>query len=176
MKRNVLGAARTSRKGVPSTRSLVGFEVAGIPYAIDIQRVKEIIRPLPVLRLPHVAPSVVGVADHRGDVVPIIDLRTRFGVDSGTDLRSHRWMIVTRQGRLAGLVVDEVTEVFGAAEAQGRKLPELGAGEEARGLVAAYNLNGRLTFVVDPDLLTSATDGIDMAQARQLLEAAHDRD
>ena len=63
-------------------KSLVGFEVAGVAYALDIQRVREILRPLPtLLRLPQLPRHVVGVVDHRGDVIPIIDLRMRFGVE-----------------------------------------------------------------------------------------------
>ena len=57
-------------------------EVGGISYALNILSVREIIRPLPMQSLPHAADTVIGVFDHRGDVVPIVDLRVRFSHES----------------------------------------------------------------------------------------------
>ena len=62
--------------------------------------------PLPTLALPHVPSEIVGVVDHRGDVVPVIDLRKRFGVEPRGRERDMRWIIVSRGERLFGLAVD----------------------------------------------------------------------
>ena len=149
-------------------KSLVGFEVGGVRYAIDIHRVREIIRPMPTLELPHVPEMVSGVVDHRGNVVPIIDLRVRFGVGSGDDDREVRWVIVTRGDRLVALAVDRVSEVFSAGGPAAREVPEIGVGEEARGITAAYSHRGTLVFVVDADTLTSVTDELVLPSADQL--------
>lgn len=153
-----------------SERSFVGFEVGGVRYAIDIHRVREIIRPMPTLELPHVPPMVTGVVDHRGNVVPIVDLRRRFGTTVPEDDRLVRWVIVTRGERLVALVVDRVSEVFGVSEPASREVPEIGVGEEARGIVAAYSHRGALVFVADADTLTSVTDEIALPE-REDLEA-----
>ena len=46
-----------------------------VRYAVEIHRVREIVNPLPIVTLPHAPAEVVGVADHRGDVLPVVDLR-----------------------------------------------------------------------------------------------------
>ncbi len=63
-------------------KNLVGFLVGDVRYAVDILKVREIINPLDIVELPQSPSSVVGVADHRGEVVPIVDLRARFGLPS----------------------------------------------------------------------------------------------
>lgn len=150
-------------EGVAAARSLVGFEVGPVLYAIDIHRVREIIRPLATLPLPQMPASVLGVADHRGAVVPVVDLRTRFGLSAPDNPRSQRWIVVSRAGaELVALVVDRVSEVFGGASVEPRAAPSLGGAEPVRGLTAVYAHNGRLAFVVDPDLLAEASLDLDL--------------
>jgi purine-binding chemotaxis protein CheW len=142
-------------------RNLVGFELGGVCYAIEIQRVREIVRPLPTLPLPHVPVAVLGVVDHRGDVVPIIDLRTCFAVKQGGRDKDVRFIIATRGERLVGLVVDKVSEVFGTLDSASRELPQIGTGEEARAIKAVYSHRNRLVFVLDIDRLTAIADEIE---------------
>lgn len=123
------------------SKTLVGFIVGDVEYAVAIERVKEIANPLEVVALPHAPDSVVGVADYRGDVVPVVDLRTRFGLSSAATTRKTKWIVVevgdgapqreagVRQDeRLVALVVDSVTEVFGTGGADMRAPPSLGGG------------------------------------------------
>lgn len=153
------------------TKNLVGFEVGGIRYAIDIHRVSEIIRPLSVIELPHMPRTVLGVCDHRGDVVPVVDLRQRFGLRPERHLPHHRrWIVVNRGRRLVALVVDRVTEVFGGDAARERDVPELGERDEARGISTVYSHQGGLVFVVDVDLVTSVSEQLDMSVAHELLQ------
>ena len=132
----------------------VGLEVGGVAYALNIQFVREIIRPLPMQSLPHAAKVVVGVVDHRGDVVPVIDLRVRFGTSERIDLAHTRWVICTRGDRLIGLVVDRVTEVFRLNTIDAREVPDLGPDGDRRGVTAAYSFRGRLVFALDVERVT----------------------
>jgi purine-binding chemotaxis protein CheW len=167
---------RARRARTTSGKNLVAFEVGGICYALPLQRVREIVRPAPVLALPHVPGSVIGVVDHRGDVLPIIDLRKRFAVaQSGRD-KDVRWIIVTRADRKLGLVVDRVTEVFGVSDAQRREPPEIGTGAQARGITAAYSHREQLVFVLDADELTSVADQLDLPQGPVVASEAQQRD
>lgn len=130
-------------------KSLVGFSVGNVHYAVPIGCVREIINPAEVTRLPHAPPVVVGVADHRGEVVPVIDLRIRFGVPSTEDARRMKWILVDVGGMTIGLVVDRVTEVFGTGGAGLRPAPSLGGGEDERGIVGVTSHDGTLVFVLD---------------------------
>jgi purine-binding chemotaxis protein CheW len=132
----------------------VGLEVGGVAYAINIQYVREIIRPLPMESLPQTAKVVIGVVDHRGDVVPVIDLRVRFGTSNRIDLAHTRWVIATRGERLVGLVVDRVTEVFRLNTSEAREVPDLGPDGDRRGVTAAYSVRGKLVFALDIERVT----------------------
>jgi purine-binding chemotaxis protein CheW len=136
----------------------VAFEVGGVAYAVDIQRVREITRAMPILPLPHLPPSVVGVVDHRGDVVPVVDLRHRFGVGHAGVGREVRWIVVMRGARLLALVVDRVTDVLGAEDAAPREPPAIEAGQRDRGIKSVCSFAGRLVFVLDVDALAALTD------------------
>ena len=150
-------------------KNLVGFEVGGVRYAVDIHRVSEIIRPLGVVELPHMPNSVLGVCDHRGYVVPVVDLRLRFGLEVHQRLGLSRWVVVSRRDRLVALVVDRVTEVFGGDANRERDVPTLGETDDVRGISTVYSHGGGLVFVVDVDLLTNVSELLDMTTARELL-------
>ena len=138
----------------PAINTWVGLDIGGVSYALDIQCVREIIRPLPMQSLPHAAKVVIGVVDHRGDVVPVIDLRVRFGTTNRMDLPETRWVIATRGERLVGLVVDRVTEVFRLEDSDARQVPDLGPNGDRRGVTAAYLYRGRLVFALDIERVT----------------------
>jgi purine-binding chemotaxis protein CheW len=142
-------------------RSLVGFSVGNVHYAVPIGCVREIINPVEVTRLPHAPNVVVGVADHRGEVVPIVDLRIRFGVPSLEDARRTKWILVDVGGLTIGLVVDRVTEVFGTAGAGLRPAPTLGGGEDERGIVGVTSHEGVMVFVLDLARFEAIAAGLD---------------
>jgi purine-binding chemotaxis protein CheW len=130
-------------------KNLVGFVVGPVSYAVDIARVREIVNPLEVTPLPHMPSEVAGVSDHRGEVIPVIDLRVRFGLERMESARSTKWILLHAGGeRSVGIVVDSVTEVFGALEGV-RPTPEVGGNRDVRGIAGVVTHNGRLTFVLE---------------------------
>lgn len=141
-------------------KSLVGFVVGDVHYAIGIGQVREIVNPLPITTLPHTPPEVSGVADHRGDVVPVIDLRTRFGLAPAAPSRSTKWILVETGARMVGLVVDAVTEVFGTGGDEIRPTPAMGGSRDLRGITGVTNHNGTLIFVLDTKRFTEVVDDI----------------
>ena len=138
-------------------KSLVGFEVGQVSYAVPIKAVKEIVTPLELTAMPHAPRAVAGVADHRGQVIPIIDLRARFGLEPRDDPRRAKWILVEVQGRSVGLAVDRVTEVFGTGGQELKEAPSLGSGDEARGIMGVTTYEGRLVFVLDVGRFESLT-------------------
>jgi purine-binding chemotaxis protein CheW len=117
------------------SKTLVGFVVGDVEYAVHIARVKEITNPLGVVPLPYPPRSIVGVADFRGEVIPVVDLRARFGLPVTTVTRKTKWIVVDLSSRLVALVVDAVSEVFGTAGAQLRPPPSFGLGDDLRGII-----------------------------------------
>ena len=139
----------TQRHRIDTHKNLVGFIVGEVHYAIDISRVREIVNPLPITALPHMPSDVAGVADHRGEVVPVLDLRVRFNLAPKDDARGTKWILITLENQVVGLVVDSVTEVFGAQNDDIRPTPEVGGNGDLRGIMGVARHEGRLTFVLD---------------------------
>ena len=142
-------------------KDLVGFRIGDVSYALDIHRVREILNPLPVVSLPQSPAAVLGVADHRGEVVPVVDLRSRFRLPGAPNTRRTKWVIVERGGSGVGLVVDEVTDVFGAASSDRRAVPSLSQVDN-RGIIAVYSYDSTLVFVLDPEVLTDVAAELDL--------------
>ncbi len=100
------------------TRQFVIFRLANEEYGIDILRVKEIKEMMNITRVPKAAHFVRGVINLRGEVIPIVDLRKKFGLPKVEETESTRIIIVSVDDLTVGLVVDsssEVTEINGAA-------------------------------------------------------------
>ena len=86
------------------SRNLVGFLVGEVAYAVRIESVREIVNPLPIVDVPRPPESVVGVADYRGDVVVVIDMRVRFGLPPSPSTRKTKWIVLDLGGRYAGVL------------------------------------------------------------------------
>lgn len=151
------------RHPVSTDKRLVGFRVGDVEYAVDIARVREIIRPLPIVPMPHAPAAVAGVADHRGEVVPVLDVRRRFGLEPAPTTRRTKWILVEASGRVIGLVADEVTEVLAASAEDRRALPDLGPGDAARGIASVVAHRGKLVFVLDVDRVVAAPPMLELA-------------
>lgn len=81
-------------------------------YAVDIMRIREIIKLPKLAPLPRALPFVEGVINLRGSVIPVIDLRKRFGLPAVEHSDTSRLLILSIAGQSLGLIVDEVTEMI----------------------------------------------------------------
>lgn len=142
------------------TKSLVGFIVGDVRYAVPIACVREIINPGALTMLPHLPASVAGVADHRGEVIVVVDLRARFGLSPTFDQSRTKWVLIVVAGRVVGLIVDQVTDVFGTGGDQVRPAPSMGGGEDVRGISSVILHSGALTFVLDVERFETVTAAI----------------
>jgi purine-binding chemotaxis protein CheW len=153
-------------------KSLVGFVVGEIAYAVPISSVREIVNPVPLAELPHAPPAIAGVADHRGEIVPIIDLRIRFGLAPFSDPRRSKWILIEVEGRGVGLAVDRVTEVFGKGGSEIKPAPVLGSGDDLRGIAGVTTHDGALTFVLEVSQFDVLTRNIPENALRASLRAS----
>jgi purine-binding chemotaxis protein CheW len=152
----------TSKQRPDPQKSLVGFAVGEVYYAVPIGCVKEIINPINLTKLPYAPGAISGVVDHRREVVPIVDLRARFGMQRTEERRRTKWILVDVGGRTIGLVVDRVTGVFGTGGQGLRPAPNLGGGEEVRGIAGVTSHDGTLVFVLDIDRLESVVESLQL--------------
>lgn len=97
---------------VAEERQLVVFELAGETYGVDIAWVHEIIRMQAITKLPRTPHFIEGVINLRGRIIPVIDLRKRFGLPAGEETPNSRIMVVEMAGVTVGMIVDAVSEVL----------------------------------------------------------------
>ncbi len=122
-------------------------------YALEVNRIREIVNPLPLVELPRERAFVLGVADYREEVVPVVDLRRFFGVSEAEPTRRTKWIILESSGRLVGVVVDAVIDVFSSAEHRQRHVPVLDERHLQRGITSAYRHEEQLVFLLDASRL-----------------------
>jgi purine-binding chemotaxis protein CheW len=134
-------------------KDLVRVEVDGVLYALEVSRIREIVNPLPLVDLPRERAFVLGVADYRDEVVPVVDLRRFFGVNEAEPSRRTKWIILEADARLVGVVVDAVIDVFSSAEHRQRHVPVLDERHRERGITSAYRHEEQLVFLLDASRL-----------------------
>jgi purine-binding chemotaxis protein CheW len=133
------------------------FELAGEQYGMDILRVQEIRGWTAVTPIPNTPEYVQGVLNLRGTVVPIIDLRRRLGmprIDYGpTTVIVVANVIAAGSERLAGLVVDAVSDVCDVTEEDARPTPDFGVSVDVRYMQGMAALGERMVVLLDIDRL-----------------------
>ncbi|WP_262299327.1 chemotaxis protein CheW [Microvirga sesbaniae] len=131
---------------------VIVFQLGNEEYGLPIASVDEVVRvPETLSRLPRAPAFIEGVMNLRGRVVPVIDQRRRFKIESGGERRRERIVVVTIDQMQAGFVVDAVSEVLTIPQDQLRPTPELAAGEtQTVHRIANIEAEGRMILLLDP--------------------------
>ncbi len=135
------------------TLQFVVFRVGDEEFAVDIKRVKEIIRVREATRIPRTPSYIQGVINLRGDVIPVIDLRRRFELESIEVTGDTRTIIIEVGKDLVGFIVDSVTEVLRIVEDEVESPPNNVAGLRSEYLLGVGKVDGRLIIILDVDKL-----------------------
>ncbi len=151
---------RRSMAGEAAAGSLqvARFFVGDEEYALDIMRIKEIINPVPITRVPRAPAFVEGIIELRGAFLPVVDLRKRFGLPERAAGRETKYVIVSLEGRVVGLVVDRVTEVSRIDAEQIGEPPEMAVGRQARLFAGAIKSGDRILMLLDLDAVLSPAE------------------
>jgi len=131
---------------------LVVFQLDGEEYGVPVEAVREITRvPERLSRVPMTPPWVVGLVNLRGAVLPVLDMRERFGLAPAARSERQRILVLELGGCRTGFVTDAVTEVLGVPRALLESAPRLSEAQ-ARLMGRVVNLpdSGRMIVVIDP--------------------------
>lgn len=127
----------------------VVFEVAGSGYVLPATVVLELESFGEVTPVPGTPPHVAGIVHIRGQVIPLVDLRRRFGLPPGPASIDRRVLVIEHEGRRVGLLVDVAREVARIPRGAFEPPPEL-VDQHAHGLVKAVTrLGPRLLMLLD---------------------------
>jgi len=143
-----------------SERKLIEFEIGDVRYGADIMRVREIVNPRRVIPVPSAPKYVLGVADHRSKVVPVVDLRQRFGLDSLESGRA-KWVIVDARGTDTALLVDRVSGVTLVTRRDRRDAHPITDVAQSSWVLDVFGSGGGLVFELDLDEVVGDTAEID---------------
>ncbi len=139
------------------------FEVARQRYALPMHSVKEIIRAVSVSVLPETPPIVAGVINVRGSIIPVLNMRARFGADARAVHPSEHFIIVDEQHRLMALRVDRAVEMAQVEDAEIEKVA--GVAGAAPYVVGALKMPDGLVLIHDPAAFLSEAESIALSTA-----------
>jgi purine-binding chemotaxis protein CheW len=165
----VMSAVASIAEPVPVVRDVQGaarkyltFVLGSTEYGIPVQKVREIIKAMEITSVPQVACYVKGVINLRGKVIPVADLRIKFGLGEAeyTDRTCIIVVETSLRGSVAlvGVVVDSVSDVVSIAAEEIEEAPEL-AEQDGSGCVEALaKVKGAVKIIVNLDRLFGAED------------------
>ncbi|SIN76077.1 MULTISPECIES: chemotaxis protein CheW [Halodesulfovibrio] len=137
---------------------LVTFSIGEEEFGVDILKVQEIIRTMEITKVPKAPDFVEGVINLRGKVIPIIDLRRRFGLSSKEHDKHTRIIVIEINNMIVGFVVDSVSEVLRIPAGTVEPPPAVVAGMESEYISGVGKLQDRLLILLDLDRLLSNED------------------
>ena len=137
---------------------LVTFSIGEEEFGVDILKVQEIIRTMEITKVPRAQDFVEGVINLRGKVIPIVDLRRRFGFSSKAHDKHTRIIVIEINNMIVGFVVDSVSEVLRIPAATVEPPPPVVAGVESEYISGVGKLQDRLLILLDLDKLLSSED------------------
>ena len=132
---------------------LATFKLGMEEYGIEIDRVKDIITVPPITRIMNAPHSVLGMINLRGKLIPVMDLRERFGINRTDVTRKSRIIVVELACELIGLLVDQVTQVLKVSTDTIESPPDSNNQIEEKYIRGISNLGERLIILLDLDLI-----------------------
>ena len=137
---------------------LVSFSIGEEEFGVDILKVQEINRMLNVTRVPSAPEYVDGVINLRGKVIPIINLRRRFGMERKDQDKQTRIIVVELSGKVVGFVVDAVREVLRIPSGITESPPALVGSVRSDYITAVGKLEDRLLILLDLERVLSESE------------------
>lgn len=138
------------------------FKLADEEYGIGILKIKEIIGMMPITSVPRTPHFVTGVINLRGKVIPVIDLRLKFGMTSMEYSDRTCIIVVEIQGEvtknLIGIVVDSVSEVLNIQKNEIEDTPTLGTNLETEYILGLAKIENEVKILLDIDRILSAQE------------------
>ncbi len=137
---------------------VVSFRVGNEEYGVDIAQVQEIIRMVEITHVPRAPRFIEGVINLRGQLIPIVDLRTRFGMERSQATKSTRIVVTEIGTKRVGIVVDSVSEVLSIAAENIEEAPEIVAGAGTEYISGVGKVGDRLIIMLDLKLVISGPE------------------
>jgi len=143
----------------------VTFKLDNETYGINVMLVQEVLRYSEIAPVPGAPLYVLGIINLRGNVVTVIDTRSRFGLESSEITDSTRVVIIESESQVIGILVDSVAEVVYLRASDIDDAPNVGNDESAKFIQGVSNREGELLILVDLNKLLSDDEWDEVKQS-----------
>jgi len=128
---------------------VVGFRIGDETFGVRIGSVREIVRVPEITTVPNAQDTIEGVINLRGKIIPVIDLRKRFGQTQIVTDKKNRILVVELDGKLVGLIVNSASEVLKIPPSEIESPGSVFADNESSYVTGVGKLKGRLIILFD---------------------------
>jgi purine-binding chemotaxis protein CheW len=143
---------------------LVTFNIGDEEFGVDILNVQEINRMVEVTKVPGSPEFVEGIINLRGKVIPIIDLRRRFGIQNRVTDKSTRIIVVELSKKVIGFIVDSVSEVLRINSSICEPPPNIVSNINTEYITAVGKLEDRLLILLDLEKVLSQSENLKLEE------------
>ncbi len=141
---------------------LVSFDLGNEEFAVEILKVQEINRMVEITHVPQAPHYVDGIINLRGKVIPVVDLRTKFGMETKTRDKNSRIVVCDVKGEIIGIVVDGVSEVLRIPQSTVEEPPKIVRSRGQEYICGVVKLENRLLLYLDISrLATEVTNAME---------------
>lgn len=145
-----------------TVNQLVTFRLKDETYGINVMQVQEVLRVSEIAPVPGAPDYVLGIINLRGNVVTVIDTRTRFGLSTGELDDASRIVIIESEQQVVGILVDSVAEVVELRQSQIDSAPNTGNEDSSRYIQGVASRDEDLLIVVDLNKLLTEEEWSEM--------------
>ena len=151
---------------------VVGFRIGNETFGVRIGSVREIVRVPEITAVPSAPETIEGVINLRGKIIPVMDLRKRFGQSDVQPDKKNRILVVELENKLVGLIVNAASEVLKIAPSEIEAPGNLFAEGESSYITGVGKLKGRLIILLDIAKLLHRPEFKRFEEAAELVGAA----
>ncbi len=149
---------------VKEESQLVVFALENEEFACKIDDVREVLKMIKITPLPNALNFIEGLINLRGEVIPVIDLRKKFGLPPIERDTNSRIIIVEVSEKMVGLIVDFVSEVISLNDNQIQDAPEQVAGSRTQLIMGVGKVENRLLIILNLELILSSDEQIGLEE------------
>ncbi len=150
--------AVAGRGGQRAGGKFLTFFLGGEEYGVEILKVQEIIGMMAITPVPRTPAFVRGVINLRGKIIPIVDLRTKFGMQAAEQTGETCIIVVQTRGVAMGIIVDRVSEVLDIGSEDIEEAPSFGTAVDTAFILGLGKSQGRVKLLLDIDRVLSSED------------------
>jgi len=142
-------------------RRWLAFSLGREDYALDISMIREILKPREITEIPRVPEFLLGIISLRGNIIPIFDLKRRLGLGVATIDQDSRIIVCQEGDRLAGLLIDRITQVTSIQEEEIESPPAIFSGRDRALLAGVGRVQGNVLILLNiTNVLTIDSNGL----------------